>query len=244
MKGRTEVVPPDLAPGEVHLWWARVDPETPSDDDLLDPAERERAARFWKDRDRRRFAGRRAFLRRMLGTYLGLEPASLVFVEGEHGKPVLERRRGQHLSFNLSHADGRVLLGLSRERELGVDVEAHRLRTEVDRMARQVFTTTECTSFDGLEHELRTLAFFRAWTRKEAALKATGEGFAREPRTLEVGLAPRATGEVWTPPSEPVLSSYGLTDLDAPDGFSASVCARGHDWRPVVVRPWEEAVPA
>jgi len=227
---------------DVHLFWCRVDPDAPVDDGCLSADERDRGARFFHERDRVRHRVRNAFLREVLGHYLDLPPAALAFRTGAHGKPELDHPAAGGWSFNLSHSEDRILVALARggpdaaPRDLGVDVEARRPMTEVGRMSRQVFTVRERALLDGLNDEdERLAAFFRGWTRKEAALKATGEGFAREPRTVEVGLDERPPGAPWQVPNEPLLAGYSLSDLDAPDGFSACLCAAGDDWRPVIV---------
>ena len=222
----------------------------------LNPDEEARAARFHFERHRTRYVARQRFLRWLLGRYTGEAPERLAFGSGRHGKPFLIPAPGPasgaatgsggattgELTFNLSHSEHWILVGVSRGRELGVDVEVHRLRTELDRMAQAVFTPRECTTLDGVERDLRLDAFFRGWTRKEAALKATGEGFAREPRTLEIGLGPRRAGECWDAPDDAVLVGYELADLDAPEGVGAAVCATAPPWRPRVVTPWRDAV--
>ena len=147
------------------------------------------------------------------------------------------------MSFNLSHSQEWILVGVARGLELGVDVEAHQLRTELESMARRVFTARELGHLEGCEPEARLPTFFRGWTRKEAALKATGEGFAREPRTLEVGLVERESDQVWRVADEPVLADYALADLAAPAGFSAAVCALGDSWRVSIVTDRDRPIP-
>lgn len=236
--------PPDLGAREVHLWWARVDCDVSSDSAsrCISDAERRRAARFVQERDRRRYAARQTFLRRVLGRYLDADPRTLVFREGEHGKPYLEGERGQGLRFNLSHSDERILIGVACGREVGVDVEAVRPRDELDGMASLTFSSLERAAYASAAETARLPAFFRVWTRKEAALKALGDGFSREPRTLHVGLADRSPHEVWTPEGEPVLAAWGLADLIPPGGFAAAVCAAGNEWAPVPVAGWELAL--
>lgn len=130
---------------------------------------------------------------------------------------------------------------MARGRELGVDLEAVAARDELDGMADLTFSSFERTAFESAGDAARLAAFFRVWTRKEAALKALGDGFAREPRTLHVGLGDRVPGEVWTP-DEPVLAAFGLADVAAPRGFAAAVCAAGSDWAPVFVVGWERSL--
>ncbi len=234
--------PPELGSREVHLWWAEVGREDPSlGSDWLSELERRRAERFRQERDRRRFVARQCLLRGILAGYVGAEPAELSFREGPHGKPYLEGNGGEDWDFNLSHSEERILFGVARGRELGVDLEAVAARDELEGMADLTFSSFERTAFESAGDAVRLAAFFRVWTRKEAALKALGDGFAREPRTLHVGLGDRVPGEVWTP-DEPVLAAFGLADVAAPKGFAAAVCAAGKDWAPVFVVGWERSL--
>ena len=135
-------------------------------------------------------------------------------------------------------------VAFARGREVGVDVEAVRLLPDMESMASQVFTPFERAVFDGLASAARVPAFFRGWTRKEAALKALGDGFYREPSTLHVGLAPRPCEALLRAEEEPALAGYALADLAAPSGFAAAVCGQGDDWRPRVVCDWETGLVA
>ena len=166
----------------------------------------------------------------------GIPASAVSFRTGAHGKPEIEGVASDGWRFNLSHAEDQVLVGVARGIEVGVDVEAHRLKTDVVRLAQQVFTPAECAQFEAFSERDRVRAFFRGWTRKEAALKATGDGFTREPRTVHVGLEERGLHEAFEAPGEPFLAGYTLAGLEAPSGFSACACAQGDGCRPRVVR--------
>lgn len=210
------------------MWWSRANSAQdlpPSES--LSAAERERGARFHRDRDRRRFFHRRAELRERLAAYLDADAAALEFALGPHGKPSIV---GASVAFNLSHSDDDVVIAVTRLPSVGIDLQSHQLQTDVERMARQVFSPTELDAFAQLPDDEHFPAFFRIWTRKEAALKQWGDGLARDPRTLTVGLEPRAIGERWTPSDEPDLASLALETLDAPNGMSACVAAPREAW--------------
>ena len=203
-----------------------------------DLAERARADRFHREVHRRRFRGRRGALRRLLGGYLGRDPRRIEFDLGDHGKPELVEGAG--LAFNLTHTGDHFLIAVARGRALGVDLEEHRLRTEVDRMAHQVLAPGELAVFEQLPESERRTAFFRSWTRKEAVLKATGEGFSMDPRTLDLGLDERPRERLWRPVPEGRWSELHACDLELPaalraetPALSACLAAGGDGWRPV-----------
>ncbi len=153
---------------------------------LLDDDERARAARFVFERDRRRFVAAHAGLRRLLGAHLGREPAALRFEAGEFGKPWL--RDEPRCAFSLSHSGDEALLALCDDGEIGVDLEALRGVRDIDALARQCLAPAELVAFGATPEAERELAFLRAWTRKEACLKALGTGLQVAPTAVETGL--------------------------------------------------------
>lgn len=186
--------PPSLGPDDVHVWSAALD-RTPEQLDclsrLLVPEDQERADRYRIPAVRNHFIAARAFLRSVLGSYLNLDPRQVVFSQGPQGKPYLHQPGLLH--FNLSHSHGLALLAVSRQVEVGVDVEYIRPFNNMA-FAERYFTPNEVNCLRNVPENLRTEVFFHAWTRKEAFLKATGEGIALGLERIEVALTP------WEPP--------------------------------------------
>lgn len=183
-----------MAPGEVHLWRGELDrvPEREHEilRNLLDAGERERAGRFYFERDRRRFTIARGLLRVLLGRYLRLEPAGLVFGHTGRGKPFLTVP-DTTLRFNISHSDGHALFAFADGREVGVDIEAGtRLGDDWPMIARRYFSEREQAELASLPPAVRRNAFLHGWARKEAYLKATGLGIADGLQNIEVSMAP------------------------------------------------------
>lgn len=153
---------------------------------LLDGDERARAARFVFERDRRRFVAAHAGLRRLLGEQVGVEPAALRFESGEFGKPRLLDEPG--CAFSLSHSGDEALVALRDGGDVGVDLEALGGTRDIEGLARHCLTPAELVDFDATPEPERELAFLRAWTRKEACLKAVGSGLHVAPDTVETGV--------------------------------------------------------
>lgn len=150
----------------------------------LSPDEIQRADRFLVDRDRTHFTAARGRLREVLAERLAAQPQSLTFAYSEHGKPSLPEAG---FSFNLSHSGGLAALALSDDHELGVDIEA--LRTIKENLARDNFSPREQQELAALSVHDRMAGFFRCWTRKEAVIKTTGEGFTRDLQSFDVSLS-------------------------------------------------------
>jgi 4'-phosphopantetheinyl transferase len=183
--------PPSLHDDEVHVWTAGLDHERDrflSLSELLVDEDLERAAGYRIPVVREHFIAARAFLRSVLGGYLHVDPRKVTFHYGPQGKPYLLHPPRQ-LFFNLSHSHGLALVAVSRNVEVGVDVEKVRNFNDLG-FAERYFTTREVSTLLAVPEHQRTEVFFHAWTRKEAFLKATGEGIAIGLDRVEVALAP------------------------------------------------------
>src|SRR6267378_4186548 len=157
----------------------------------LSDAERIRASRFAFDRDRRRFVVTRARLRQLLGVRLDVRPESVELVYGERGKPALARGyAGSDLRFNVSHVGDVAVYGFSTGREIGIDVEAVRTIRDADDIAARFFSRCENEAYLALDPRDKPLGFFNCWTRKEAFIKALGDGFSHPLDRFEVSLTP------------------------------------------------------
>lgn len=168
---------PDLMESDVHVWWAPLavsDAELSSLRATLSAAEQERADRYLEPERGRAAVVSRGVLRRLLASYLGRTPVSLELMDGAHGKPALAcTKAGLH--FNVSHAGDALLVAVALDRSVGVDVEDTQRDVEIEGLAARYFTAEECATV--LRSEEPRAAFFRAWVRKEAVLKARGTGF-------------------------------------------------------------------
>ena len=176
---------------EVHVWRAGLQQPQIIFDKLyavLSDEERSRAERFRCAASRRRFIVARGVLRKILSRYLGAQADELRFAYEVHGKPRLLSE--QLLSFNLSHAEDMALYAITPTAEIGVDVEYLLREVAVDKIAKRFFSTQETSTLLALPESQRTEAFFNCWTRKEAFLKAIGEGLSHPLNRFDVSLAP------------------------------------------------------
>lgn len=180
----TGLAAPVLPTGAIHVWRLDLDEDGAFDAGCLAPDERERAARFAFEPDRRRFANARAALRTLLGAYAGTAADGIRFIAGPHGKPALERGG---LAFNVSHSAGRGAIAVARDLEVGVDVESLPSRADPGTLAPAVFDGEEQGELERAGRGL--FAFLVGWTRKEAVLKALGSGLLADPAAIRAGLA-------------------------------------------------------
>jgi 4'-phosphopantetheinyl transferase len=179
-------------PTAVDLWAVDLDGERPSlYEPLLAPDERERAGRFHFERDRHRYIVGRGRLRQLIGQYLALPPAQVVFAYTDHGKPYLPPQPDQpDLRFNVTHSQQFALLAFAWGRRLGVDIEVIRPLTDGPDLVRRFFAPAEVAAWEAVPPERQTEAFFCGWTRKEAFIKAIGDGLSYPLDQFVVSLHP------------------------------------------------------
>jgi 4'-phosphopantetheinyl transferase len=224
-----------LSGGAVHVWRASLD-ESPSQLALLrntlDDDERSRADHFYFNRDRERFVVGRGVLRALLGRYLDRSPESLSFSYSAHRKPFLtSESRADALRFNLSHSHGMALYAITRGRELGVDLELIRRDLEAEQIAERFFSPSEIGTLRSLPPALRKSAFFLCWTRKEAYIKARGEGLSMPLDRFNVSLIPGEPAALLsTQPDPDEASGWSLMNLTPAAGYAAALAIKGRDW--------------
>jgi len=192
---------------------------------LLSDAERQRASRFVFDRDRDRFIVARARLRQLLGARLGTRPESVALVYGAHGKPALAPwLADSDLRFNLSHCDDVTLYAFSRGHEIGIDVEAVRVMPDADAIAARFFSHREQQAYRALEPRDRPLGFFQCWTRKEAFVKAIGDGLSYPLDRFDVSLTPGEPAKILRVEDTPGdCCGWRMESLSPAPGFVAAV---------------------
>jgi 4'-phosphopantetheinyl transferase len=181
-----------LADGAVHVWsvpLAAGPQRLARLHALLDPEERQRAARYTHLASREQYVVARSTLRVLLGRYLDCAPEDVRLEAGAQGKPALAGGAAE-LHFNVSHTSGLALVALTRVGPVGIDVEHVRpMPTHLD-MAERFFTPRESAALRRLPAERSVEAFFQVWTRKEAFLKALGLGLSHGLERFEVTVPP------------------------------------------------------
>jgi 4'-phosphopantetheinyl transferase len=225
-----------LADDEVHVWLAQLDEWESSADSflpLLAADERDRAERYVFRKHRLRFILTRGILRTLLGRYLQQPPERLSFDYSYYGKPSLAgEQKLSPLRFNVSHAHHLALYAFTFKRELGLDLEHVRADFAGEEIAERFFSAREVAGLRGLAPEERAAAFFNCWTRKEAYIKARGEGLSFPLDQFVVSLAPgepAALLEVRGSPSE--CERWTLRELSPGAEYAAAVAVEGRDWR-------------
>lgn len=179
---------PGLTGDEIHVWAVELTRPPEPLAVLLSADEQARAARFKFDADRRRFTVSRGTLRQLLARYLPLEPARIQFDVGPQGKPAPAGQPEFH--FNLAHSGELALIAVTKNQPVGVDVEQLRPMPDREMIARRFFSKAEFAALQTVPAAEQNRAFFNAWTRKEAFIKALGKGLSHPLDAFDVSLAP------------------------------------------------------
>lgn len=226
--------PPQLR-AEVHVWTAALD-QPPARvqalADLLAADEAARAHRFVFERDRRHFIVARGLLRTLLGYYVGREPEGLQFTYGPYGKPALTMAcGGDRLRFNLAHSQGYALYALTDGREVGVDIEYLRPLPDAEQIAEHYFSLQERAVLRSLPTDQKQEAFFHCWTRKEAYLKALGDGLARPLDQFAVSLTPGEPARLLSVAGDArEIGRWSMRNLSLVSGYAGALVVEGDDW--------------
>jgi 4'-phosphopantetheinyl transferase len=225
-----------LGPEQVHIW--RVNLLQPDSGvelcrGLLPEDEIARAERFHFPRDRRRFAVSHAMMRHVLGRYLSCKPQELRFIHGRKGKPdVAPGSDTLGLKFNLSHSGEFALMGVAVKLTMGIDIEEIRADFGTQEIARRFFSRQEVAVLLSLPEHQRVEAFFYCWTRKEAYIKARGEGLSLPLDSFDVTFAPGVEPALLRVAEDPdEVARWKLYDINAGPGYKAALMIEGkrHD---------------
>jgi 4'-phosphopantetheinyl transferase len=233
---------PVLPANVVHVWRFSLDLDRETQvkcAELLSESERARAARFVLERDRVSFIAAHGILRALLARYLGCVPEVIEFVYSSYGKPAVSHPRLPHpLSFNLSHSHGLGAVAIVRGREIGVDVEKIRPEFAGEEIAKRYFSSKEVDELRRLTDERRAEGFFLCWTRKEAYVKALGEGLRLPLDSFSVSLTPGEPAQLqaedahrWSVRSFETSTGAAMTHVGA-------IVCEGSDWT-VQYLDWE-----
>ena len=235
----------------LHVWRASLD-VTPSLLAMLEATlsteERARAARFVRIADGARYVAAHAFLRDILGRYLERRPESLRFRSGPFGKPELDREgkgasAATALQFSLSHADGLALVALTRGRRVGVDLERVEPALAEGRIPEHFLSPHEVAELRALPVDQQLDAFFACWTRKEAYVKARGDGMSLRFDSFDVTLTPGIPAALLHAPGDPnEAGRWTLWTLVVAPGYAGAVAVEGQAWPPDI-NAWEPDQP-
>jgi 4'-phosphopantetheinyl transferase len=216
----------------VHIWLTELD-QVPERLNrlwhILSADERARAERFHFNTDRDRFIVAHGALRNIIGGYLEVDPAQLEFKTNSYGKPSLSAEyQTADLRFNFSHSHSLAVYAITQGRELGVDVEYLMDSYAGEQIAERFFSPQEVATLRSLPEHLQKEAFFNCWTRKEAFVKAKGEGLSIPLDQFDVALTPGEPAALLNTKWDlKEASQWTIHNLNAGPGYAAALAVKG-----------------
>lgn len=220
-----------LSDHDVHVWCASLQQPTVVVDQLtriLSSDEKDHAARYHFEHLQRSFIVARGILRVLLGHYLHIQPAQVEFTYLREGKPQLSERHAQKVSFNLSHSHELVLYSFSSSRNIGIDVEHIRPMEDLELIAEHNFSTREIAELKKLSSHHKLDGFFNCWTRKEAYIKAIGNGVSFPLQQFDVSLNPGEPAKLLSIlGSEQEAAHWSMFELHPANGYTAALVVQG-----------------
>ena len=219
-----------LASDEVHIWQRQLRCDRhviQTLEGVLDSDELARAARFRFPSKRDEFIVSRGTLRWLLGRYMNCLPEELRFTYSQYGRPQLDGPSlGEGVEFNLSHSGDVIVLAFARACRIGIDVEQVRTDFGTAEIAERFFSLAEREALCKLPVEQRHAAFFTCWTRKEAFIKALGEGLSHPLDQFDVSLNPgQPAALLATRPDADDTRRWSLRDIRVPAGYAGALAA-------------------
>lgn len=207
--------------------------------ELLSEEEKERADKFTFPDKFEEYVVTRGLLRTALAHVLNQEAGSFVFDYTAERKPYLDKRyEEQRIAINVSHSHGQVLVAISLDRNIGIDIEKIRENVDYRKLAKRFFSSAEYEALvlyqgDPLE------AFFATWTRKEAFVKAVGKGIAFGLSEFDVNIdpldAPRMLVTRWRADD---VHKWHMKKIDTEQGYLATLVADGGKYK---TRLWQHS---
>lgn len=225
-----------LTTDEVHVWRIHLN-QSPtvvqSLETTLSADEQRRAAAYHFEPDRLHFIVARGALRTILGYYLNVPPPTLRFGYGKHGKPaLLTRRCARVLRFNVTHAHELALVAVTVDRDVGIDLEYCRPLPAAETIAAQFFSRSEQAALAAIALEHRPHAFFTCWTRKEAYLKAQGDGLSLPLDQFDVAVNPAEPAALLAVCGEPQATArWSMRSVATLPSYVATLVVEGHGRR-------------
>lgn len=216
---------PFLTDGMIHVWRATLDVSSAQEQfyrAYLASDELERADRFVRPSDRQHFTVARGVLRFLAGRYLEQQPAALQFIYSARGKPELVAYRT--LQFNVSHSHGMALYAFALERPVGIDIELIRSDVAYAELAARFFASQEYETLRRLPQDQQQFAFFTCWVRKEAYLKARGDGIGYGLDQFAVTLVPGEPAALsWSGAEADAVERWLLVSLEPDPKYAAAL---------------------
>ena len=226
LKEDNRVSPMELLPNEVHIWSAKLNqiPYREALRALLSEDELKRADQFKFEELRRNFIATKGILRQLIERYTDMPAGEIQFEYGVKGKPELTNHA---LQFNVSHSHELAVYAFTLQQAVGIDVEYTEREVELLSLAKRFFADAEYQQLKRLPEEKQHLAFFHAWTRKEAFIKAVREGLSYPLKKFVVSVLPEKAELISIEGKSSLADKWILQRLDFRENYVGALVVEG-----------------
>lgn len=221
----------DISNNQIHVWKLDLKNDEVNlnhlYENVLSPDEKKRVDKLRSKDDKKRYIYSRGLLRKKLGAYLDVDPANIRFSYNKYGKPSLNAEvHTEDLKFNVSHSKDIVIYAITRNREIGIDVEYLKDINRAEKIIEKFFSMEEKNFYNSQPEHKRKWAFFALWTRKEAYSKAMGRGIGLPSKDFELNLIPyneQSSSDSFK------KSKWMLYDVEIESEYLAALATEGND---------------
>jgi len=221
-----------LTDNQIHIW--KIDINYPKVDleylykDILSNDEKVRVDRLRSEKDKIRFIVSRGLLRKSLSSYLNAPPSEIAFTYNKYGKPSVNSKYNlENIKFNVSHSKNLAVYAITKNREVGIDLEYIRKVNKADKIVGRFFTEEESEFYYSQPDDKKELAFFTLWTRKEAYSKARGMGIGLPAKEFDLKLIPTLETKTTDVETKNIESRWSLVDIEIDSEYLAALATEG-----------------
>ncbi|MDQ3021351.1 MAG: 4'-phosphopantetheinyl transferase superfamily protein [Bacteroidota bacterium] len=216
---------------EIHIFQSTLEKtsaEIKNSETILSNDELTKAYRYKFEADKNNYVVCRALLRSVLSEYLSIPAAHITFFYSEKGKPYINN---SSIKFNLAHSNNYTVFAFVFEEEVGIDIEYQRELRDALTIAKRYFSKSEVEEFENINSEKIKNAFFYCWTRKEAFLKAVGEGLSYPLADFSVTLKPGNPKIMWIKKKPDEIKKWSLHDIKVRENYISSLAIKSNDMK-------------
>lgn len=215
--------PREISDNEIHIYQSYIN-KPPSETDnfrnILSQDELQKADRYKFDSDRNNYITCRAILRNILSQYTDFSPEDINFSYTDKGKPYL---KNNEINFNVAHSNNYAVYALIKEKEVGIDLEFLREIPDALKIASRYFSSSEITDLKKISDAKLDRAFLNCWTRKEAFIKATGDGLSYPLSDFSVSLDSDLPEILLIKKKPNEIKKWSLYDVEVEAGYISSL---------------------
>lgn len=188
--------------------------------EYLSIQEKIKASKYYTEYLSKKYIISHGILRYILGFYTKQHPQKIEFNYSEYGKPFL---KNSNIQFNMSHSCNMVSYMIALNYRVGIDIELHDKNLNIEDFADLVLTPEEYKYLSSLKSRDKLRLFYILWTKKEALVKAIGQGLSYPINTIEVIRLLSGKGVLLNDKNNELRQPWYCYELEVPENYSGAI---------------------